>query len=156
MKGVVICGALVLSVLLVSSSSTAYLGLTLPDMKKQFGEPVKEVRPGTYLFQMTAKTENKLLKISSGDVIQVEAVVEGGRVVKETVRLPRKLDSQKDFLNWVWTYARGGIADINSPKLKEVAGGGGEKAYYFKGGVWALALIDPEDGMTTGIVVGKE
>ncbi len=143
----------VLSVLSYSSS-WAYLGMSLSDMKKKLGEP-KKMGMDTYLFETKAKGSDRLLKINAGDVIKVEALIKEDKVVKETVYVPNKLDTQKDVLNWIWTYSQGQIKNINSPKTKAVPTEP-EKAYSFEGGVWAVPRTDPQDGMVTAITIGKE
>ena len=141
--------------LVYSSSAHPYLGLTLGEMKKKFGEP-KKVDSNIYIFEWRAKADDKILKINVGDMIKVEAVVKEGKVAQETVYVPNKLDTQKDVLNWVWTYTGGKIRDINSPKTKALEKFGGEKAYYFTEGYWALPRIDPMDGAVMAIIVGRE
>lgn len=142
-------------IFLLYSLSFAYLGITVPEMKKKMGEPVKK-EDSTYLFETKAKASNKVLKIDAGEVIKVEAVVKDDAIVRETVYPPKKLDTQKDVLNWIWTYTGGKIRDINHPKTKAIAELGGQKAYYFTGGYWAIPQTDPNDGTVTSIIVGKE
>ncbi len=151
-------GYLLTPVLLVLlySSSAAYLGLSLDEMKRRFGEPVKKEGADTYTFEWRAKRDNRRLRVNSGDLIRVEAVIRGGRVARETIRLPNKLDTQKEILNWVWTYSGGKIRKINSPRTKAIAAMGGQKAYYFGGGYWAIPRIDPRDGRVMAIIVGRE
>lgn len=137
------------------SSSWAYLGMSLSEMKKKLGEPVKQVNADTYLFETKAKGSDRLLKINAGDTVKIEAVIKDDKVVKETIYVPNKLDTQKDFLNWVWTYSQGQIKNINSPKTKSIPTEA-EKAYSFVGGVWAVPRTDPQDGMVTAVTIGRE
>ena len=152
----IVAGAAAAIVLFFYSSSFGYLGMSLEQMQKATGASAKKGNGSTYTFESKAKQDNRILKIKVGDVIKIEAMFQDNKVVKETISLPTKLDTQKDVLNWIWTYAGGRIKDINNPKTKMIPAGGGEKAYYFTGGYWAVPHIDPADGTVASITLGKE
>ncbi len=151
-----LAGAAAVFVLLFYSSSFGYLGMSLEQMEKAMGAPAKKANANSYIFESRVKKDNRILKIKTGDLIKIEAVFKDNKVVSETIFLPNKLDNQKDVLNWIWTYTGGRIRDINRPKTKVIREAGGEKAYYFTGGYWAVPHIDPSDGTVVSITLGKQ
>lgn len=156
MKRTLAGAAAVIVLFFYYSFSFGYLGMSLEQMQKVTGTTAKKADSNTYIFESRAKKDNQILKIKSGDLIKIEAVFQDDKVVRETISLPTKLDTQKDVLNWIWTYAQGRIKNINNPKTKKIAEAGGEKAYYFTGGYWAVPGIDPSDGTVNSITLGKE